>query len=341
MPKAEHVPPVEANTDARPLARVTTTFEGVALTSYMFRDALAWIAQDAGKLIGYDPGAFRKALVNWSDELVDGHDLEVLKGDDLREFKAILDGSVKTTLASVSQLTILREPGLYQVCQKTHLPLGVKLRRHLADEVLPRLVRGETIRGNDAPPLTKADVESIADAAVARALAKVREGDMPTLRPGDEQRLGRGIGEGSADLYIREPLREIAKLKARAIGNDRNPSVVSSIRLIVEHELRRIVSHPSQLSWDKLPIFMLDEASNALARMRAEALNLATNSGFVRGPNGNWVPSDVNAKQGELYTKAEMGSRRGRRRRRILEEAASRSGDDTLFNGPRKPGNAH
>lgn len=127
------------------LARIATVFEGSALTSYVFRGRLCWIAADVGAVLGYDPGGFRTCLGDWSDELLEGQDVATLRGGELRDFKEVLDASVKSTLARASQLAILYEPGLHVVCLKTEKPLGKKLRRHLADEVLPKLVRGEPI----------------------------------------------------------------------------------------------------------------------------------------------------------------------------------------------------
>lgn len=117
----------------------------MAGTSYMFRGRACWISADVGAALGYDPGGFRNCYGNWSDEIIDGKDAETLRGDDLRDFKDLLDVSVKSTLSRAPNLTILYESGVHVVCLKTEKPLGRQLRRHLADEVLPKLVRGEPI----------------------------------------------------------------------------------------------------------------------------------------------------------------------------------------------------
>jgi len=124
---------------------LTTAFGGGSLTSYLFRGRPAWIAADVGAALGYDPGGFRACLGTWAEELLDGQDIETIRGEDLREFKGLLDASVGSTLGRASHLTILYESGMHVACLKTEKPLGRVLRRHLADEVLPKLIRREPI----------------------------------------------------------------------------------------------------------------------------------------------------------------------------------------------------
>jgi len=133
------------DTTSQPQTALTTTFSGSTLVSYVFRGRLAWIAADVGVAIGYEPGGFRTCLGQWDSELIDGQDVEILRGADLKEFKGLLDDRAKFTLGRASRLTILRESGVHVVCLKTTMALGRVLRRHLADEVLPKLVRREPI----------------------------------------------------------------------------------------------------------------------------------------------------------------------------------------------------
>lgn len=110
-------------------------FEGRAITAYQFRGRTCWIAQDVGRVLTYDDGGWRKTLGTWRDELVDSVDIQELKGPELREFL----GSVGLTLPNTTRLSVLFESGLNLVCIKTDKPLGKKLRRFLAEKVLPAL----------------------------------------------------------------------------------------------------------------------------------------------------------------------------------------------------------
>ncbi len=117
-------------------------FEGKALAAFKFRDRSCMVAQDVGAALGYSPEGFQKSMRNWSDELVEGTDYAVLRGDDLKAFRAVGDETVKMTVSPrANSAAILFESGLWLVCLKTERPGGKALRRRLADDVLPALAK--------------------------------------------------------------------------------------------------------------------------------------------------------------------------------------------------------
>lgn len=131
---------------------VKFSFNDNSLTFYSFRGRPCVIAADVGRALGY--GDEGKGLVetitkNWLDEMIEGTDYMVLTNDDLREFKTTFEDTDESSASSnvvyAARLMILFEPGVNLVCIKTEKPLGRKLRRVLADEVLPKLHRGESI----------------------------------------------------------------------------------------------------------------------------------------------------------------------------------------------------
>jgi hypothetical protein len=153
------------------LASVAVAFNGMWVSAYVFRGRICWIAQHVGAAIGYTEEGFRSVLQDWTGELIRGKDFDVLEGSELREFKALLEVRVKKTLTYAPSIAILYEPGFYLVCFRTHLPLGVKLRRVMADEVMPKLVRGEPILPNGR--LLEAELaEARAQIAQLRAAAE-------------------------------------------------------------------------------------------------------------------------------------------------------------------------
>lgn len=117
-------------------------FEGRPLRAYIFRGRPCWIAQEVGAALGYPRSSFVRALQDWADELIAGKDFETLRSADLREFKAIAALGSENDPSRAPSLTILYESGIDLVCLKTEKPLGKKLRRFMADEVMPRLRRG-------------------------------------------------------------------------------------------------------------------------------------------------------------------------------------------------------
>lgn len=122
-------------------------FEGSPLHVYLFRGRPCWIAQDVGAALGYTREGFNAALRDWSDELFDGKDAQTLRGQDLREFKAVTALEVDSTSSRAGSLTILYESGVDLVCLKTEKPLGKTLRRFMADKVMPGLRRGSLDTG--------------------------------------------------------------------------------------------------------------------------------------------------------------------------------------------------
>lgn len=117
-------------------------FEDRPLRVYLYRGRPCWIAQDVGAALGYTQAGWRSALGNWTDELILPKDVQTLRGAELREFKSLCDARANMALAKTTNLTLLYESGVDLVCIKTEQPLGKKLRRFLADEIVPRLRRG-------------------------------------------------------------------------------------------------------------------------------------------------------------------------------------------------------
>lgn len=144
-------------------------FEGKELHVYRFRGRPCMLAKDVGEALGYTPDGFSRTLRSWEAELKVDSDLSVLRGDDLREFLGGSDAPVDNAGGRISQLTVLFEPALYLVCIKTEKPLGVKLRRFLSDEVLPKLARGETIAPS-APAIYRPEMGELERARAVRLM---------------------------------------------------------------------------------------------------------------------------------------------------------------------------
>lgn len=127
------------------LVRLQETFEGQPLTTLTIHGRDAWIAREVGQAIGYAQRGKRfatKITGDWSDELIEGQDYQVLKGRELQAFKALFfKGTGSVPLGGNRGLLVLFESGLHLALVKTRKPEGARLRRFLADKVLPQLVR--------------------------------------------------------------------------------------------------------------------------------------------------------------------------------------------------------
>lgn len=207
-------------------AIIQATFEGAAITTLVFRDRPAIIATEVGRALGYASNG--KKLITrmgeWGDELVKGTDYDVLEGADLADFKALLGDDPKNGSSFSSRLTILYESGLHLVCLKTEKPLGKRLRRWLADEVLPQLVRAGRVESiTPTPSVTEERIARIETAltslpqtlatSMATAMAVVmRETMAAVLEASSAQRLA-PVGEAGS-REIRRSLRTYGELMA-------------------------------------------------------------------------------------------------------------------------------
>ncbi len=136
-----------------PVRALTLSFEGQPLTTVTWNGQPAWVAREIGRRLGYVQRGKRlvtRITHEWSSEFIAGTDFVILAGADLAEIKAVLGPSARGVPPRASSLMLLLEPGLHLVLTKTDKPLGQRLRRFLADDVLPQIVR----RGSYQPDET-------------------------------------------------------------------------------------------------------------------------------------------------------------------------------------------
>jgi prophage antirepressor-like protein len=153
------------------LAKHETTFEGQGLRFYAFRGRLCVIAADVGRVLGYADESLASVIrKQWAGEMVQGEDYDILRGDDLREFKAGADVPEGSSGSRARHLTILYESGLDLVLIKTDKPIGGRLRRFLVSEVLPKLRRGEPVLPSAPAPVPPAELPRAAAPAPTPAL---------------------------------------------------------------------------------------------------------------------------------------------------------------------------
>lgn len=281
------------------LAAVAVAFNGMWVTAYNFRGRICWIAQEVGRGIGYTREGFLAAFAGWSSELIQGKDFDVLRGDELREFKGLLDAEAKVTSARISQLTILYEPGFYLVCFRTHLALGVKLRRVMADDVMPKLARGEPILPQGR----------LLEAELAEARAQVAQ--------------LKAALDAARSIYI--PAENLAKLKEwikKTVdfmvqhGLKKTPG---GARLDAMRAFKRLHSGPLDTIRGSDAYSVIDTAKTYYAERVKEASRLA-------------LPQST-----ELVAREEMRQRKAaeRKQRRELKDAAERAQTNLIYEAER------
>jgi hypothetical protein len=137
------------------MVKVNTAFEGQRLTFYRFRDTVCVVGQELGAVLGYarEGQLLTDAIRDeWRVEFAEGKDYQILKGEELQAFKAAARLHGEVPFSRARALLVLFESGVHMVSLKTEKELGVKLRRLLADEVLPKMLRGEPILLERATP---------------------------------------------------------------------------------------------------------------------------------------------------------------------------------------------
>jgi len=126
-------------------------FDGHPITFVTFRGEPVVVARELGAALGYAGSSLGDLIRReWAADFKEGVDYRTLDGADLSAFKAewsdTVSDAVSTSLDRTRRsLFLLTESGWWMVAQKTEKALGVKLRRFLAERVLPKLARGEAI----------------------------------------------------------------------------------------------------------------------------------------------------------------------------------------------------
>ncbi len=143
-------------------------FEGKKLTTIMYKGQPVWLAGEVSLALGY---CDQKKLANkitqrWADEFIEGKDFVKLLGAELLDFKNILglEPKMGSSFNHCPNLILLTETGLNLALMKTRNPAGVRLRRFLADEVLPALTHHGSFSLKQSPRKKPADeLKELAD----------------------------------------------------------------------------------------------------------------------------------------------------------------------------------
>lgn len=156
---------------------ITSTFEGAALSTFKVDGRPVWIAREVGAALGYAQRGKRFATRitgEWASELIEGHDFAVLTGSDLPEES---EGTDPVPLSGNRGLVVLFESGMHLALVKSTKPAGVRLRRFLADEVMPALARtGAHGQGGASGRLSGKDLRAALDQMNATAEALLAQG---------------------------------------------------------------------------------------------------------------------------------------------------------------------
>ena len=159
------------------LTTLTLPFEGEPLITLTWDGQPAWVCRQIGARLDYAKDG--KRLVSrirreWADEFIEGKDYVILSGPELAHLKAFAGRGTSGVPSRAGSLMLLLESGLHLVLAHTDKPIGKRLRRFLADQVLPQLARTGAY-SPDAPPQDTPDLVVVSLPLREVPLARKRE----------------------------------------------------------------------------------------------------------------------------------------------------------------------
>ena len=163
-------------------------FEGAPLPVFEVDGKPHWIARQVGAALGYGNGGgdlVRMISRDWTDEFTD-KDRLVLTGKKLKEFKGLVALGEESAPSRAASLMLLSESGVTIATTMSRKPAGTRMRRWLADDVMPQIVRDGHFTPDrqvvDGQLTASLDELARVDVPKARALAELRRADAALAR---------------------------------------------------------------------------------------------------------------------------------------------------------------
>ena len=219
-------------------------FEGAPLPVFEVEGRPHWIAKQIGAALGYaDEGGELVRMISgdWAGEFTE-KDVRILKGKKLKEFKALVEPGGESPLGQrASHLMLLTEGGVVIATTLSRKPAGRRMRRWLADDVMPQIVRD----GHFAPDRQVVDGQLTAsmdalarvDVPKARALAELRRAEASLARGNAMER----------NAITRERASLLRERQAKMRAHEHAARAQLTAGLISPTEFAACVRHASEL----------------------------------------------------------------------------------------------
>lgn len=124
---------------------VKSVFEEMTLNTVVHDGELMWMASEVGEALGYeDVKSFSKHITSgdWKQDFEEGEDYYTVSGPKLSKIKKLLKLEAGFASSRAKSITFLTESGVYGAAVLSRKPLGVKLRKHIRQQILPQVRRG-------------------------------------------------------------------------------------------------------------------------------------------------------------------------------------------------------
>lgn len=243
---------------------LSPTFEGKPLRVLSIAGRPAWVAKEVGMALGYEGdgrGFSNMIRSEWSEDLQEGIDFVLFRSMDSMPLNNI-DG-----LNNPRGHLVLFESGIYLASILSKKPAGRRLRRWLADEVLPQIRRTGSFETSSAAPAIESPVQEAR--LVEPTRMEVLSGRLS--RASEILELGQHLVKMGAITSVEAVCVDVACLMAPE-ALERVPGPAAPSQPAVESPLALkiplVVWHHGLFNkhWDKPPC----SASEWLKRMRQE-----------------------------------------------------------------------
>lgn len=239
------------------LVKLNREFEGNPLTTIFYKNRPCWIAREVGNAMGYARNGERlitNIAKEWNDEFIEGHDFVIISGSELADFKALFELHTDSVGSRAKHLLLLFEPGLHLALAKTNKPVGRRLRRFIADEVLPQISRDGAYLPERSVEDGKLVENESAISARRLALAEAREARLDRqLKSGALKSLVKTLkrsGHVSGDIIVSYEIaaaeeatgQRFAALKPKTEDNWQSPSDIAARLGISSQRVGRTIS---------------------------------------------------------------------------------------------------
>ncbi|MGL5068373.1 MAG: BRO family protein [Sarcina sp.] len=126
------------------------SFNGYKVCSVIYNGKPCWAGIEIAKFLGYEETSHAISNCLAIEKFREGIEYEVLRGENLKQFKNIMGDEITKSVKYAPKLVIFYEPGLYGFLQYTEKPLGVTFRTWIREEVVPQIrVTGAYVLDDD------------------------------------------------------------------------------------------------------------------------------------------------------------------------------------------------
>jgi prophage antirepressor-like protein len=202
------------------LSPIVHQFHGRQVVQITFNGRPCWLLPLVEAAMDYAPTALGSLIRDdWKAEFVAGKHFEVLRGEQLKELRALLDATLPDLVASkASNITILYQEGLDLIAIKSDKQASRDLRAFLVEKVMPSIRETGAYIAPGTQPVDYAALAKAFGAEVANAIVPQLESRLAEIARAITASPNEPIGLEIAKSDIVGPIRRWARVQAMLTG---------------------------------------------------------------------------------------------------------------------------